>query len=281
MSEPENNPPQPVEFAPNQDAPPVSTINGATPRPVFMPETFTGAGREWSDWAEQFEMAADVNNWDESLRLKFMGLLLAGRAREVYSGLSAAAKTNYTLLKDAMGRSVGTPGKLEGACTEGPMPAPLPAVSTRALEKAEGGSGYLAAKIGGSSCHVLVDTGASHSIIPKQVWLSITKGGSDLQEYIGDARAANGGAMQILGGWQTVCQFDSLALVADFLVSDIPSEEILLGFDFLSRYEAVVDLGEKTCQIMGKTLPLGMKVGTLFTDIEVDEVGECIKEGDD
>uniref|UniRef100_A0A668AJ95 Peptidase A2 domain-containing protein n=1 Tax=Myripristis murdjan TaxID=586833 RepID=A0A668AJ95_9TELE len=252
MSEPENNPPQPVEFAPNQDAPPVSTINGATPRPVFMPETFTGAGREWSDWAEQFEMAADVNNWDESLRLKFMGLLLAGRAREVYSGLSA-----------------------------GPMPAPLPAVSTRALEKAEGGSGYLAAKIGGSSCHVLVDTRASHSIIPKQVWLSITKGGSDLQEYIGDARAANGGAMQILGGWQTVCQFDSLALVADFLVSDIPSEEILLGFDFLSRYEAVVDLGEKTCQIMGKTLPLGMKVGTLFTDIEVDEVGECIKEGDD
>ncbi|XP_029914978.1 uncharacterized protein LOC115364535 [Myripristis murdjan] len=104
MSEPENNPPQPAEFAPNQDAPPVSTINGATPRPVFMPETFTGAGREWSDWAEQFEMAADVNNWDESLRLKFMGLLLAGRAREVYSGLSAAAKTNYTLLKDAMGR---------------------------------------------------------------------------------------------------------------------------------------------------------------------------------
>lgn len=148
-------------------------------------------------------------------------------------------------------------------------------------------------------------------------------------------------------------------------MSDIPSEEILLGFDFLSRYEAVVDLGEKTCQIMGKTLPLvdlnptlqpqivvvqsdtvvpprseaiisgmvqsawgdyaeamlepssvlskhcdllvarvvcrvekgalpvrvinvtndaltlkkGMKVGTLFTDIEVDEVGECIKEG--
>ena len=54
-----------------------------TPRPVFMPETFTGTGREWADWAEQFEMAADVNNWDEALRLKFMSLLLSGRAREV------------------------------------------------------------------------------------------------------------------------------------------------------------------------------------------------------
>ena len=58
--------------------------SSATPRPVFMPETFTGTGREWADWAEQFEMAADVNNWDEPLRLKFMSLLLSGRAREVH-----------------------------------------------------------------------------------------------------------------------------------------------------------------------------------------------------
>ena len=75
----------------------------ATPRPVFMPETFTGTGREWADWADQFEMAADVNNWDEPLRLKFMSLLLSGRAREVYSGLSATAKASYATLKTAMG----------------------------------------------------------------------------------------------------------------------------------------------------------------------------------
>ncbi len=66
-----------------------------------MPETFTGAGREWLDWAEQFEMAAYVNNWDDPLRLRFTGLLLSGRAHEVYSGLSAVA--NYSLLKEAMG----------------------------------------------------------------------------------------------------------------------------------------------------------------------------------
>ena len=247
------------------------------------------------------------------------------------------------------------------------MPAPLSSMSTWAPEKAKTGSGYLTAKIGGSSCHVLVDTGATRSIIPKQTWLSFTKGGSDLQEYAGDARAANGGAMQILGSWQAVCQFDSLALVTEFLVSDIPSEEILLGFDFLSRYGAVVDLGNKTCRIMGKTFSLvepnptsepqtvvvhsdtvvpprseaiisgmvrsawwdyaegmleplpalskhcdllvarvvckvekgtlpirvinvtndaltlkkGMKVGTLFTDIEIDGVGGCMGEGED
>ena len=51
----------------------------ATARPVFMPETFTGIGREWSDWSEQFDLAADVNNWDEPLKLKFMSLQI-GRA---------------------------------------------------------------------------------------------------------------------------------------------------------------------------------------------------------
>lgn len=73
-------------------------------RPVFMPETFTGVGREWSDWSEQFDLAAEVNNWDESLKIKFMSLLLSGRARDIYSGLSTEAKNDYELLKSAMAR---------------------------------------------------------------------------------------------------------------------------------------------------------------------------------
>jgi len=73
-------------------------------RPVFMPETFTGTGREWSDWKEQFEMAAVVNNWNDGMKLKFMALLLSGRARDIYSGLSLEAKRSYVLLKDALGK---------------------------------------------------------------------------------------------------------------------------------------------------------------------------------
>ena len=73
-----------------------------TRRPVFMPETFTGTGRNWSDGAEQFELAADVNGWDEPLKLKFMSLLFSGHAREIYSGLSVSAKADFTSLKNAM-----------------------------------------------------------------------------------------------------------------------------------------------------------------------------------
>ena len=103
MSEPDHS--LPVEAGPSHSAPPhLDLTPPVAPRPIFMPETFTGTGRKWADWAEQFDMAADVNQWDEPLRLKFMGLLLSGRAREVYSGLSARAKANYVLLKEAMGQ---------------------------------------------------------------------------------------------------------------------------------------------------------------------------------
>lgn len=80
------------------------TSLGVVSRPVFMPETFSGVGRQWSDWAEQFELAAEVNGWDESLKFKFMSLLLVGRAREIFSGLAGDAKSNYVQLKSAMAR---------------------------------------------------------------------------------------------------------------------------------------------------------------------------------
>lgn len=53
----------------------------------------------------------------------------------------------------------------------------------------------------------------------------------------GDVSAANGGGMGI--------QFGSLALVAEFLVADVPSQEILQGFVFLCQYGVLVDFGEK------------------------------------
>lgn len=47
---------------------------------------------------------------------------------------------------------------------------------------------------------------------------SATKRWCDLVDYAGRATAANGGVMHIVGCWQIICQFDSLALFAEFLV---------------------------------------------------------------
>ena len=52
-----------------------------------------------------------------------------------------------------------------------------------------------------------------------------------MDKYQGNVSAANEGRMHILGVWQTTCQFDSLALVVDFLVADVPCD-VLFGFDF-------------------------------------------------
>lgn len=82
----------------------VQPSHSSLQRPVFMPETFTGMGRDWSDWSEQFELAAEVNHWTEELKLKFMSLLLSGRARDIYAGLSPTDKSSYVALKVAMGK---------------------------------------------------------------------------------------------------------------------------------------------------------------------------------
>ena len=76
-------------------------------RPAFMPDNFSGRDREWEDWAEQFDMASDINGWNDAKKLKMMALLLVGRAREIYRGLSPAARTDYKSLREAMGRHLG------------------------------------------------------------------------------------------------------------------------------------------------------------------------------
>uniref|UniRef100_A0A8C1L401 Peptidase A2 domain-containing protein n=1 Tax=Cyprinus carpio TaxID=7962 RepID=A0A8C1L401_CYPCA len=214
----------------------------AAPRPVFMPETFTGTGREWSDWADQFEMAAGINGWDDELKLKFMSLLLSGRARDIYCGLSEEARRNFTQLKAAMGK-----------CLE-------PCESTDWNRSQPGTVGvYMFGKVGGVETRLLVDTGAQVSIVPKQFWLEATGGVGELVEYNGSLSVANGEKMEAVGQWTTICQFDSLAVVMDFVVADINPGEVLLGSDFLVKFGAKLDLGELCCYLMGKKIVIQLQ----------------------
>lgn len=115
---------------------------------------------------------------------------------------------------------------------------------------------FLPAKVGGVDCSLLVDTGAQVSVVAKEFWQRATGGKSTLEPYTGTVSAANGGPMSIMGKWAAACQINSLALVIDFLVADIPLHDVLLGTDFLLKFGAVINLGERCCEIMGKRLPL-------------------------
>ena len=82
-----------------------ATPAGAMARPVYTPENFSGEGRTWADWSDQFDLASEINGWDSLRKRKLMSL--AGKAREVYWGLAPEARTSYASLKAAMGTHLG------------------------------------------------------------------------------------------------------------------------------------------------------------------------------
>lgn len=151
-------------------------------------------------------------------------------------------------------------GKIEGAGKEGQMPAPLPDYTTGlqiSVSRSEQGVGvFISAQVGGVDCVLLIDTGAQVSVVSKQFWLKVTNGGSALMPYAGTVSVADGGQINIVGKWSTVCQIGMLGLATEFLVADIPLEEIILGTDFLMKFGAVIDLSTSCFKLMGNSIPL-------------------------
>lgn len=92
-------------------------------------------------------------------------------------------------------------------------------------------------KVGGVETCLLVDTGAQVSAVSKEFWLEATKGGGDLITYNGSLSVANGDRMEVISQWKTTCQFDSLAVVVDFVVADISLGKCCWGVIFWSNLE--------------------------------------------
>lgn len=89
------------------NAPTPGRVAVMSSRPVFMPDSFSGQDREWADWSDQFDMASEVNGWNDNKKLKMMALLLTGKAREMYWGLAPEARNSYASLKRAMSNLLG------------------------------------------------------------------------------------------------------------------------------------------------------------------------------
>ena len=104
--------------APAAPATPRQMTTTVVSRPLFMPENFSGQDREWADWADQFDMAGEVNGWNEGRKLKMMALLFVGKAREIYWGLAPEARSTYAALRTAMGRHLGPCNQVDWNRTE-------------------------------------------------------------------------------------------------------------------------------------------------------------------
>uniref|UniRef100_A0A3P9JQI5 Peptidase A2 domain-containing protein n=1 Tax=Oryzias latipes TaxID=8090 RepID=A0A3P9JQI5_ORYLA len=183
----------------------------STPRPFFLPETFSGS-----------EIAAEVNYWEDALKVKFMSILLSGLAREGYSGLSPSAKAKLSIIKRG-NESVFGPLRQWG------------------LEQSQFSNHATQMRLSGILA-LPFDSLLLKLFPPNHVGKATTK--------------MDGGQLVVLGSWQTVCQLATLTLPIEFLVSELTSDEILLGFDFLAKHNVIVDLEKNVCQIRGKCFPL-------------------------
>jgi len=76
-------------------------VERATAKPIVLPDTFDGS-KCWDDWISHFENVADVNEWDDGAKLKWMKVRLVGRAQKSFQHLGEEARGEYARAKRAL-----------------------------------------------------------------------------------------------------------------------------------------------------------------------------------
>ena len=66
----------------------------AAAKPIILPEPFNGTG-DWDEWTFHFNNVADVNEWDDAKKLKFLRVRLTGRALKTLHLLPDASRATY------------------------------------------------------------------------------------------------------------------------------------------------------------------------------------------
>ena len=77
-----------------------STVT-VTTRPLLTPESFTGK-RSFTKWLQHFEGMAVINKWDDTAKLLWLQVRLAGTVQIAYGRLPTAARESYAELTKAL-----------------------------------------------------------------------------------------------------------------------------------------------------------------------------------
>ena len=72
-------------------------------KPIVMPDHFNGS-IPWTDYMAHFETCAEVNNWNDIDKSRFLTVSLRGSAQQVMGDLTPDERRNYKVLVDAIGR---------------------------------------------------------------------------------------------------------------------------------------------------------------------------------
>ncbi|KAK3743507.1 hypothetical protein QZH41_004888 [Actinostola sp. cb2023] len=81
-------------------------------RPRVRPAVYEGT-TSWEDYEAQFEMVADLNDWNSEEKAAYLAVSLVGQARTVLGDLSGEERRNFKSLTAALATRFGTENKTE------------------------------------------------------------------------------------------------------------------------------------------------------------------------
>ena len=81
-------------------------------KPRVRPSPFNGS-TSWEDYKAQFEVVANLNQWDRRTKAAYLAVSLSGHAQAVLGDLDNTQRTSYTGLVAALDRRFGTSNRTE------------------------------------------------------------------------------------------------------------------------------------------------------------------------
>ena len=143
---------------------------------------------------------------------------------------------------------------------------------------------YVSVLVNGLSTYLLVDTGATASLLSRTIFDVMTKTNNTVSEVEGDVLSANGTPLQVLGRTNVELKFADKAWVQNVIVAELNVDGIL-GMDFLVENQCIINLQTHALSISGMDHPIRME-GTARTykvavvnRISLQPMSETIVEG--
>jgi len=89
-----------------------SKIQPATARPKVRPTTYDGSS-SWEDYAAQFQLVAEINNWDYVTKASYLAISLSAPALSVLGDLSYDQRRDFKDITSALATRFGTEHRTE------------------------------------------------------------------------------------------------------------------------------------------------------------------------
>ena len=119
---------------------------------------------------------------------------------------------------------------------------------------------FVQAKLGEYGADCLVDSGATLSLLSSKVW-SVIKGTVSLERFDQEIVSASGNVLDTKGKANVCFVINRVKCVMDVVIAEMDIDAIL-GLDFMSMHDVIVDVVGMTMHIKGTVCPL-VKIGKI------------------